>query len=75
MKEYLKALEPELAKKSIAVAALMENLAKEQVQADKVRVVVKKDEEFATVCKISQIFNNLYLVIFIKQINFHIYEL
>ncbi|XP_076263714.1 dynein heavy chain at 16F [Rhynchophorus ferrugineus] len=49
MKETLIALEPELAKKSIAVAELMKNLAKEQKQADKVRVTVKSDEEHAKV--------------------------
>lgn len=49
MKETLIALEPELAKKSIAVAELMKNLAKEQTQADKVRVTVKSDEENAKV--------------------------
>lgn len=49
MKETLKALEPELEKKSKSVAELMINLQQEQKQADKVRVVVKKDEEFATV--------------------------
>lgn len=49
MKETLIALEPELAKKSIDVAELMKNLAKEQKQADKVRVVVKADEEEAKV--------------------------
>lgn len=42
-------LEPELAKKSIAVAELMKNLANEQKQADKVRNVVKTDEEAAKV--------------------------
>ncbi|ERL87542.1 hypothetical protein D910_04933 [Dendroctonus ponderosae] len=47
MKETLIALEPELAKKSIAVAELMKNLAKEQKSADKVRVTVKGDEETA----------------------------
>ena len=49
MKATLLALEPELAKKSIAVAELMKNLAKEQKQADKVRVTVKSDEENAKV--------------------------
>lgn len=49
MKETLIALEPELAKKSIAVAELMQNLGKEQKQADKVRVIVKGDEEVAKV--------------------------
>lgn len=49
MKETLIALEPELAKKSIAVADLMQHLAKEQKQADKVRVIVKGDEEVAKV--------------------------
>ncbi|CAH1180440.1 unnamed protein product [Phaedon cochleariae] len=49
MKETLIALEPELAKKSIDVAELMKHLAKEQKQADKVRVVVKGDEEVAKV--------------------------
>lgn len=49
MRETLKALEPELAKKSKFVAELMVNLQHEQKQADKVRTVVKKDEEFAMV--------------------------
>ncbi|XP_050294811.1 dynein axonemal heavy chain 6 [Anthonomus grandis grandis] len=49
MKETLIALEPELAKKSIAVAELMKNLAKEQKSADKVRVTVKTDEEHAKI--------------------------
>lgn len=49
MKETLIALEPELAKKSVAVEELMVHLAKEQKQADKVRVVVKGDEEVAKV--------------------------
>jgi len=49
MKETLIALEPELAKKSIAVEELMKNLAKEQKSADKVRVTVKADEENAKV--------------------------
>ncbi|XP_066254312.1 dynein axonemal heavy chain 6 [Euwallacea similis] len=47
MKETLIILEPELAKKSIAVEELMKNLAKEQKSADKVRTTVKKDEENA----------------------------
>ncbi|XP_023013028.2 dynein heavy chain at 16F isoform X2 [Leptinotarsa decemlineata] len=49
MKETLIALEPELAKKSVDVAELMKNLAKEQKQADKVRFIVKGDEEVAKV--------------------------
>lgn len=49
MKETLIALEPELANKSAAVEELMKNLTKEQTQADKVRVVVKGDEEVAKV--------------------------
>lgn len=49
MKETLIALEPELAKKSVAVEELMKNLAKEQKSADKVRVTVKADEENAKV--------------------------
>lgn len=49
MKETLIALEPELAKKSVAVVELMNNLAIEQKQADKVRVTVKADEEVAKV--------------------------
>ncbi|KAJ8965675.1 hypothetical protein NQ314_003957 [Rhamnusium bicolor] len=49
MKETLTALEPELAKKSVAVAELMIFLEKEQIQADKVRFVVKGDEEVAKV--------------------------
>nr|CAH7757603.1 unnamed protein product [Callosobruchus chinensis] len=47
MKETLVALEPELAKKSAAVAELMKHLAKEQKAADKVRSIVKTDEEEA----------------------------
>ncbi|CAH0547855.1 unnamed protein product [Brassicogethes aeneus] len=47
MKETLIALEPELAKKSQAAAELMVYLAKEQKAADKVRNVVKGDEENA----------------------------
>ncbi|GJQ70897.1 hypothetical protein Trydic_g814 [Trypoxylus dichotomus] len=49
MKETLMILEPELAKKSVAVAELMKNLANEQKQADKVRNVVKTDEEAAKI--------------------------
>lgn len=49
MKEELKAMEPILQKKSVAVAELMKNLAKEQTQADTVRVTVKADEEVAKV--------------------------
>lgn len=49
MKETLTILEPELAKKSVAVAELMKNLANEQKQADKVRNIVKTDEESAKV--------------------------
>lgn len=49
MKATLQAMEPELAKKSVAVAELMKNLAVEQKQADKVRVIVKKDEDEAKV--------------------------
>lgn len=52
MKETLTALEPELAQKSIAVAELMKNLTKEQKQADKVRIIVKGDEETAKVINI-----------------------
>lgn len=55
MKETLIALEPELAKKSVAVEELMKNLAKEQKSADKVRVTVKADEENAKV-RINKIF-------------------
>lgn len=55
MKETLIALEPELAKKSIVVADLMKNLAKEQKSADKVRVVVKADEEVAKVRRLKWI--------------------
>ncbi|CAH1962386.1 unnamed protein product [Acanthoscelides obtectus] len=47
MKETLVALEPELAKKSVAVVELMKYLAKEQKAADKVRSIVKTDEEEA----------------------------
>ncbi|XP_057658316.1 dynein axonemal heavy chain 6 isoform X1 [Diorhabda carinulata] len=49
MKETLTALEPVLAQKSVAVEELMVYLGKEQTQADKVRVVVKADEEVAKV--------------------------
>ncbi|XP_060520964.1 dynein axonemal heavy chain 6 [Cylas formicarius] len=49
MKQTLIALEPELAQKSVAVAELMQNLVKEQAQADKVRVTVKADEEIAKI--------------------------
>lgn len=49
MKETLQAMEPELAKKSAAVAELMKNLTVESKEADKVRVVVKKDEDEAKV--------------------------
>lgn len=49
MKDTLTALEPELAKKSVAVEELMVNLAHEQMQADKVRAIVKSDEEIAKV--------------------------
>lgn len=49
MKETLKALEPELAKKSVVVADLMKVIANETKQADRVRTVVKKDEAEANV--------------------------
>lgn len=49
MKLTLIALEPELARKQIDVAELMVHLGKEQKQADKVRAVVKGDEEVAKV--------------------------
>jgi dynein heavy chain len=49
MKDTLTALEPVLTEKSIAVDDLMTNLTKEQKQADKVRAVVKNDEEIAKV--------------------------
>lgn len=49
MKEELTEMEPKLAAKSAAVAELMKNLAKEQKQADKVRNIVKGDEEIAKV--------------------------
>lgn len=49
MKDELKAMEPILQKKSVAVEELMKNLAKEQKQADTVRVTVKADEEVAKV--------------------------
>ncbi|KAJ8983473.1 hypothetical protein NQ317_014931 [Molorchus minor] len=49
MKETLIALEPELQQKSKAVEELMIHLEKEQKSADKVRFVVKGDEEVAKV--------------------------
>lgn len=49
MKETLQAMEPELAKKSAAVADLMKNLTSETKEADKVRTTVKKDEDEAKV--------------------------
>ncbi|KAG5888365.1 hypothetical protein JTB14_033502 [Gonioctena quinquepunctata] len=49
MKETLTALEPQLTMKSVDVAELMKTLAKEQKQADKVRVTVKGDEEVAKI--------------------------
>lgn len=49
MKKELTEMEPKLAAKSAAVAELMKNLAKEQKQADKVRNIVKGDEEIAKV--------------------------
>lgn len=49
MKEELTEMEPKLVAKSAAVAELMKNLTQEQKQADKVRNVVKGDEEVAKV--------------------------
>lgn len=49
MKATLQAMEPQLAKKSAAVAELMKNLAAETKEADKVRSIVKKDEDEAKV--------------------------
>lgn len=49
MKVELTEMEPKLAAKSIAVAELMKHLEKEQTQADKVRNIVKADEE---ICKV-----------------------
>lgn len=49
MKEELTEMEPKLVSKSAAVAELMKNLAQEQSQADKVRTIVKADEEVAKV--------------------------
>ncbi|EEZ99537.1 Dynein heavy chain, cytoplasmic-like Protein [Tribolium castaneum] len=47
MKETLIELEPVLAEKSVAVDELMSDLTTEQHQADKVRAIVKYDEEIA----------------------------
>lgn len=47
MKIMLTELKPQLAQKSIDVESLMKNLVVEQEKADKVRVVVKADEEVA----------------------------
>lgn len=55
MKEELTEMEPKLVAKSAAVAELMKNLAKEQKQADKVRTVVKGDEEVAKVCLVTSL--------------------
>lgn len=49
MKETLVALKPILDEKSETVEELMINLAKEQAEADKVRSVVKNDEEIAKI--------------------------
>lgn len=49
MKQALQAMEPELAKKSAAVAELMKYLASETKEADKVRNTVKRDEDEAKV--------------------------
>lgn len=49
MKLALQAMEPELAKKSAAVAELMKYLTAETKEADKVRNIVKKDEDEAKV--------------------------
>lgn len=43
----MSALEPVLAEKSVAVDDLVAHLGKEQQQADKVRAIVKTDEEVA----------------------------
>lgn len=67
MKATLQAMEPELAKKSIAVAELMKNLAVEQKQADKVRIIVKKDEDEAKV-----IFYKLSVSVLNKCIRFNL---
>ncbi|KAK5640059.1 hypothetical protein RI129_010870 [Pyrocoelia pectoralis] len=47
MKEELTAMEPILAEKSVAIAKLMVTLTAQQEQADKVRTVVKADEDSA----------------------------
>lgn len=52
MKVELTEMEPKLAAKSVAVAELLKYLTKEQAQADKVRTIVKADEEVAKVRKI-----------------------
>ncbi|XP_031357040.1 dynein heavy chain 6, axonemal isoform X2 [Photinus pyralis] len=49
MKEELTAMEPILAEKSVAIAKLMVNLTAKQEQADKVRTIVKADEDSAKV--------------------------
>lgn len=49
MKVELTDMEPKLAAKSVAVAELLVYLTKEQAQADKVRNIVKADEEVAKV--------------------------
>lgn len=59
MKAELTEMEPKLAAKSAAVAELMKNLAKEQKQADKVRSIVKGDEEVAKVEMFAVFHNNL----------------
>lgn len=53
MKVELTEMEPKIAAKSVAVAELLVYLTKEQAQADKVRTIVKADEEVAKVriCK------------------------
>lgn len=52
MKIELTEMEPKLAAKSVAVAELLKNLTKEQSQADKVRTIVKADEEVAKVTQL-----------------------
>lgn len=63
MKVELTEMEPKLAAKSAAVAELLKNLTKEQAQADKVRSIVKADEEIAKVSVLNQLCYQFMLVI------------
>lgn len=64
MKAELTEMEPKLAAKSIAVAELLKNLTKEQLQADKVRNIVKADEEVAKVRSLYNFRNQRYIGVF-----------